>query len=382
MKGARFLLLLTGLALAFVFGLVHLMNLRFQAGDVYPPYSSLRTDPLGTKAFYESLANLPGFHVRRNYQPFEKLDDNTPLTIFLFGISAQEARTSSEVELRVLESMANTGDRIVVTILPVIEAPRPVKKPRTKKKEDTTSSKTNSVAPKVVDLDKRWSYAFAYSDDATNELWHTALYFDKLGSEWNVLESRGKFPAVIERHFGKGSVVLCADSFFISNEAMRQERRPELLATLVGTNRNIVFDETHLGVGEAPGVMTLARKYRLHGLFFGLLLLAGLFVWKNATSFVPPHEDTGMDGAALADGKDSAAGFVNLVRRSIPSSELLPACVAEWKKSLGHTLPVSGGKREHVDGVLAAQQALPARQRDPLGAYRQIAEILKKRKTS
>lgn len=373
MKSARFLLILTGLALAFVFGLVHLLNLRFKAGDVYPVYSSLRTDPLGAKAFYESLANLPGFHVRRNYQPFEKLDDETRQTIFLFGIPAEEARTSSEDELRVIENMANAGDRIVVTILPLVEAPRPVRKLKTKKKEDKAGSD-------VIDLDKRWGYAFAYSEDATNKLWHTQLYFDKLDPKWDVLESRGEFPAVIERHFGKGSVILCADSFFVSNEAMRQERRPELLATLVGQNHDIVFDETHLGVGEDPGVMTLMRKYRLHGLLFGLLLLAGLFVWKNAASFVPPHEDTGTNGAALADGKDSAAGFVNLVRRSIPASELLPACVAEWKKSLAHTLPASGGRRERVDAVLAEQQALPARQRNPLGAYRQIAEILKKRK--
>ena len=40
---------------AFLFGLLHLFNLRFAAGDVYPPYSSLRSDPVGCRIYYESL---------------------------------------------------------------------------------------------------------------------------------------------------------------------------------------------------------------------------------------------------------------------------------------------------------------------------------------
>ena len=39
-KGAAILMVL--LALLFSAGLMHLFNLRFEAGDVYPPYSSLR----------------------------------------------------------------------------------------------------------------------------------------------------------------------------------------------------------------------------------------------------------------------------------------------------------------------------------------------------
>ena len=42
-------------ATLFVLGVIYLFLLRFEAGDVYPPYSSLRADPLGTMAWYESL---------------------------------------------------------------------------------------------------------------------------------------------------------------------------------------------------------------------------------------------------------------------------------------------------------------------------------------
>ena len=55
-------------AAGFAFGIVQLFKLRFEVGDIYPAYSSLRSDPLGVMAFYESLGNLKGISVRRDHQ--------------------------------------------------------------------------------------------------------------------------------------------------------------------------------------------------------------------------------------------------------------------------------------------------------------------------
>ena len=44
----------TGIAL-FFYAVIHIMLLRYERGDLYPPYSTLRTDPLGARAFYEAL---------------------------------------------------------------------------------------------------------------------------------------------------------------------------------------------------------------------------------------------------------------------------------------------------------------------------------------
>jgi hypothetical protein len=189
-----------------------------------------------------------------------------------------------------------------------------------------------------------------------------------------VLESRGNYPAIIERAFGKGTIVLCADSYLVSNEAMRRDRHPELLAKLLGSNRTVVFDETHLGVAEDPGVMTLARKYGLHGLLAGLILLAALYVWQNAVGFVPPYE---VVADAPAAGKDSAAGFVNLLRRSIPASRVLTVCVEEWKKSKPRRTVKN---LDRIEAIVQSQEALPGPQRDPVGNYRTITQILKERK--
>ena len=60
-------------ALGFLAGLAWLFQLRFAHGDVYPPYSTLRADPLGAMALFESLEALPGVTVRRDFSSDEKL---------------------------------------------------------------------------------------------------------------------------------------------------------------------------------------------------------------------------------------------------------------------------------------------------------------------
>ena len=66
---------LVALPVIFLAGLAQLFLLRFETGDGLPPYSSLRTDPLGTKALYESLDRIESVAVSRNYRPLAALDD-------------------------------------------------------------------------------------------------------------------------------------------------------------------------------------------------------------------------------------------------------------------------------------------------------------------
>ena len=69
-----FILLLLFLCLAaFAAGLFQIFQLRFEAGDVYPEYSSLRSDPLGAMALCESLEKMPGVSVRRDYSAQNQL---------------------------------------------------------------------------------------------------------------------------------------------------------------------------------------------------------------------------------------------------------------------------------------------------------------------
>src|SRR5277367_1053567 len=55
------------LGVGLVWGLEQVALGPLETGDVYPPYSSLRTDPLGAKALYESL-DAAGVAVDRLYK--------------------------------------------------------------------------------------------------------------------------------------------------------------------------------------------------------------------------------------------------------------------------------------------------------------------------
>jgi hypothetical protein len=190
-----------------------------------------------------------------------------------------------------------------------------------------------------------------------------------------VIYTRQGHPVVIERSFGRGTLVMATDSYFLSNEALLKDPHTDLLSWWIGDNKNIIFDEAHLGVVESPGVAGLIRKYRLHGLALGLLLLAGLFIWKNTASFVPPYLEDAR--AEFVAGKDSAAGFVNLLRRNISSGEIVDLCFAEWKKSVAHGNKHLEVKQAQVQALLEAERARPKLQRDPLRLYQQICAVLK-----
>src|SRR5260370_420602 len=50
-------------ALVFVAGMLTLANREVSSGAAYPQYSSLRTDPDGTKLLYDGLGRLPGVSI-------------------------------------------------------------------------------------------------------------------------------------------------------------------------------------------------------------------------------------------------------------------------------------------------------------------------------
>ncbi len=178
---------------------------------------------------------------------------------------------------------------------------------------------------------------------------------------------------------GRGSIVLCADAYPFSNEAMRRERQPELLAWSVGMASQVIFDETHLGTANDPGIAALARRYRLHGLGTALLVLAGLFIWRSSVPFLPPAEERLADEAAhQVAGKDAAEGFIHLLRRNVPPVDLLRVCLEQWNLTAA-ARPPARWKIEAMQKIVDEQNALDPRRRDPVGTCRRFREILSQR---
>lgn len=412
MKRRNFSFLLLPLIFAgFVFGIVKLFQLRFEQGDVYPPSSSLRSDPLGAKIFYDSLRELNSVTAKRLYDPLPNASSGRGKTLFLLGLQTSDLIWVPKRDVKEIEDFARSGGRIVISFQPMNSKgwnTRRDEKRKEQEKEDRKTKKKSSLHEedlKIISLFEKWNLKLDYEDLELDEKgvavpanvtrdpnagslpeilpWHTALCFQNLSNQWKTIYARDKTnAAMIERDFGKGSIVLSSDSYLFSNEAMRNARQPELLAWFVGPNQSVLFDETHFGIAANPGVAALARKYRLHGFVAGLLLLAGLFVWQNAVSFVPPHDDDIFEGRnAVAAGKESAAGFVNLLRRNIPPSEILSTCFAEWKKSGAHRRQKSFGKMEKVETLVQTETARPKRERNPVQSYREISTLLTEKKS-
>jgi hypothetical protein len=400
-KGKLFpaLFLLIFIAL-FVYGVTHLLILRFDKGDVYPPYSSYRSDPLGSRAFYEGLGLLPEVETVRNIEPLHKVSGLSETTLFLFGLRAPLFSAMNRASVTALEEAALGGGRVVISFFPArAQSARCLKDEekqdprreenvdRQKEKEQEEEEEQEFNRKEYVDLSKRWSVETGISAEKNAEAtlsapekalpasvaWHSALVFKPQAPDWQIIYVRGGKPVLIERSYGKGSIVLASDSFFLSNEAMRSKRYFQLLSWLCDPHRKILFDETHLGVSRSPGIATLLRKYGLAPFFISLIVLFLFAIWKQTASFVPAYEEE--ERTSGDPGKDALAGFTNLLRRHIPSDHILSVCLEEWKRSFTHGRQNLSTLLPRIQEIVAADRALPKKNRDPVQAYREVSGL-------
>jgi hypothetical protein len=331
--------LVLALALAFAFGLVELFTWRFESGDIYPEYSSLRTDPLGTEALFESLQAIPGLSVTRNYQP---LDQAKPMgvTIFYLGLDAQSLMSA---DLADFDKLTSAGVRLVIGLLPVLDRPAGTKLSR----------------PEL----KPWGVALALA--ARNPKRRSNLLYFIPSKDWTIARAPSGHAILIERPFGKGSLVLAADSYPMSNQALMFDRDARLLSWFVGPNRHLIFDESHFGVTETGSVAALGRRYHLQAFLAALLLLAVLFIWKNSMPLVPQRDSP--DAPPPATQSWGMPHY--LLRRAAPPAELIGACLNEWRRSLRLGPRYSEEKLHRV-------QEIAHTERDPVKAYQAIGRTL------
>jgi hypothetical protein len=309
--------LLLGICVAFTWGLISLYELRFVAGDIYPAYSSLRSDPLGAEALFDSTAQLPGYSARRNFQELENLHDRN-VTILCLGEDPFSFALAQEDDLKRLAETASRGVRLVFALRPVKHKPA-----------------SENMAVKGAALERRWGITFDYIPRLAIEAQSDTDDQERLLPKKTalVMKEGGHASPVIEKQFGAGSVVLIGNAYPFSNEALATERDANLLARAIGPFRTILFDEHHLGLSEDASVVMLARKYRLTGLAGGLLLLAALLIWRNSASLLPRRRQPPASEARLASDRGSASALHHLLRRNIAETDLVPTCVAEWEKS-------------------------------------------------
>lgn len=456
-----------------VWCLSSIIGRRFSAGNAYPPYSSLRSDPLGSRVLFESLDRLDGLQALRNYRSLDKLEGGPGQTLMLLRLTP-DVFASREFNGKDVQAFAARGGRVVITLDGQVgnwkdmekrvdkrrdanaerrerEQREERRKEREKKREREQAAKKDAPAQptdkkgedsrKLEELQEQMAWLlksrslkevlgltieqknFVMTAKGALELekspqlplkdgelpaWYsrTSLKFeeipekkpvseDKTGGKeddgskveekeekpvstsdrWTALAAADGGVMIAEQRIGQGSVVVATDSYFASNEALLKERAPQFLAWLVGPSREVIFDEFHLGTVESPGIMTLARRLHLQGLFIGGLVLFGLFIWQSSSSLVPAEDVSSKESEAVVSGHGATAGLISLLRRGIPRGQLLTRCFEVWEKSARQT-GAAASRVAAAEQVMTPVKGIKLPARQVAGVYRQICEAV------
>ena len=114
-------------AAVFLWGVIGLFNRQFASGELYPEFSTMRTDGMGARLLFDSLGKLPGITVERSFLPFEFLPRDGA-TLVLLGMKPMQVDWNYALFLGPVERMAARGNRVVVAMWIDPDGSRPTAK--------------------------------------------------------------------------------------------------------------------------------------------------------------------------------------------------------------------------------------------------------------
>lgn len=273
-------------------------------GDAYPPWSTLRADPLGAKVLFLALQRMGGLAVERSYEPWQEASPRRAEHVWL-GASPLMLQDSKK-----LEELLSARGLLLVALRPA-------------------SSRTGLRTEKLGFLHLPGTGLLLKSD------------------EWRCLDGERARCRLAEKTIGQGRVWLLADGSPLRNGELHAQRDTALLARLFGHGLPVVFDESHLGVVETGGVGVLLRRYRLFPAAGMLLLTALLFVWRSSVSLLPEREP-----APARMAPQPAASLRTLLAQRVPRAKLLETLAGEWKRALPLLPAWHRGRADEVETAL------------------------------
>lgn len=205
--------------------------------------SSLNNRPQGTKALFRLFGTMP-YTVRRLTDPWTTLTLRDGLLVVIEKFDA--ARQPSEAEVRALAGWARQGG----TVLYFVEEPaRPL---------DAGDPLAGDVA--IIDARDTPSHAAPVTASPLTRGVTAISVSSKVRlapagrSAWQTLFRDEYGVIVAQKPLGKGRVIVAADPLLVSNQGVPQADNVVFLANAVQsaigqTERDVVFDEYHHGVG-------------------------------------------------------------------------------------------------------------------------------------
>jgi hypothetical protein len=103
---------------AFAWGMAILFQDRMEAGDIYPEYSTLRSDPMGCRAFFSALERYPDLTVKRAFARGDFQRQAPGAAYFFLGLDAVDFRAQGE-SIQEMDSLARQGHRVILGFAPL-----------------------------------------------------------------------------------------------------------------------------------------------------------------------------------------------------------------------------------------------------------------------
>lgn len=393
-KLASILILLAVIGLFFA-GVVYFFALRFGAGDIYPPYSSYRSDPMGTRALFEGLGRLSGVESVRNTNPLWTQPQINETTLLIIGVERKALGSMGLSLVEAIEKAAQEGGRIVLALAPEKGVPLQQGSASSEKEGNGRDVNQTEKGPakagipgEYIDLRSRWHVDLGVLPEQNGQArlrmgetdlpplvdWHSAVAFEAKDGDWRTVYSREDAPVVVERTMGAGTVILLSDPFLLTNQAMKEHRYPGLLVWLCGSHKRIVFDETHFGISGSSGIAALLRKEGLTPLFISLVLLVLLAVWRQSAPFVPPTDQP--ESEAAEQGRTYRTGMANVLRQNIRPADLLAACLDEWERSFTRGPGSLASLKPEIENTIKEEREQHKKMRSPEHGYNKISALV------
>ncbi len=324
--------------LAFFIGTICIFQSRFRNGETFPDYSTLKADPLGTLALFESLQKTPNLTVTRNYSN-TSIVDLSNITIFFIGIQPNIFEMDGSLTNHI-DSMLKKGNRIIVSFLdPPFYSPSNTL--------PDSSDKNDVLFTHSIKFRKNFSGTNNVQTTDTilkNVTWPGALNL-QTDSTWKTIVSRDSFMLLGEKKVHSGILVALHDGYNLCNHGLRDNLKKNgsnpLIPYLLGNNTNIIFDESHHGIIKRMGISALLQKSGFTPviLFLGIWFLLLIWYIQGINIKIQP---TSTDYNQQFAAPDS----LQLILTSrIPAKNIVQICREEWQKSFPTLrLPDPGGK--------------------------------------
>lgn len=366
------------LVLSFIFGSYKIMTMRYKKGDVYPQYSSLRHDPMGTSILFQAL-NKMGYQVETIME--EKLpEDINPHDSILFYISPSFL-ISKETRDHIIGFILR-GGRVFVSdensnrLMDFFDTKVVYNENDIGKKADENNEQKNNMDGQEYDSN---IIPLEGVDFWSEDL--KVINKSSLKCKWPntraAFKHRDQDIILLLRH-GKGNIIISSENYFVSNESLIKEPPVTFLTWVLNGRKNVLVDEYHHGISYKKGTSFLLKKYNLYWFIAYLGFVFFLYLWHVLPYFQTPLPRPSKGNLLPLS---SLQGYTQLLTKTIQKKKLLDICINQWIK--GSKNRFSMENNEKLIERLTQQTELANMDKDEglISKYNEISNMIKERET-